>query len=533
MLAKTACNRVLPLVLKVLPLAVLAAPLALAAAQPLSPEAATAVQRELFLGINRVRALAGIGRLQERLDLTRAAQNHADYLAHHGGVAHIEEPNRASFTGQWPADRAVTTGYSSRHVHEVAGAHDSDIEALDTLLSSVYHRMQILSTAINEVGIGIAARTSTRAERDPEIIYVVNFGHSRWRDLCQQRAQPKPENSLIGQCADSEAAIDLGRSQSLQRSLRMASPKVILWPPDQYNSFPVQLANEQPQPLPGRNRIGNAITIQLGLQEGVPNLKSGQLLQIGEDGSLSTVDVDLITPQNDRQRLLKAGEFALVPLYPLRYNTPYEVRMIYDNGGNEYRLEWGFKTEPLPWPVLRLGDRGPIWIESGEALALLLSGRSLSPEADQVSAYSSGSVQVEFEQDWPRPLLARFRGAPCGQAQLRYRNLPETEVRIAPADAENPARQCLKVIADSLPGIRFHGTGEVIKLVRGVEYQLSLTPETERDRIGELRWAAPTNCNVQAKLETYLTARVRIDCRRGQRVRFNLSRERFFVIWML
>ena len=137
--------------------------------------------------LNQLRVQAGMTTLQQQQPaLTRAAQNHAAYLANNHWrddeqplhSAHTEEPGGSLFTGEKVAQRVQHTGYPHDAVLENVSQGYADRQmhtAIDGLMSAIYHRFTFLNFAVDEIGVG--------AE---EGVQVFELGRSDLRELCMQ-----------------------------------------------------------------------------------------------------------------------------------------------------------------------------------------------------------------------------------------------------------------------------------------------------------------------------------------------------------
>jgi len=136
--------------------------------------------------LNQLRTQAGMTTLQQQPALTRAAQNHAAYLANNHWrddrqplhSAHTEEPGGSFFTGKKVAQRVQHAGYPHDAVLENVSQGYADRQmdsAIDGLMSAIYHRFTFLNFAVDEIGIG--------AE---EGVQVFELGRSDLRELCTQ-----------------------------------------------------------------------------------------------------------------------------------------------------------------------------------------------------------------------------------------------------------------------------------------------------------------------------------------------------------
>ncbi len=134
--------------------------------------------------LNKLRVQAGMTTLQQQPALTRAAQNHADYLAKNHWrdgsqalhSAHHEAPGNSFFTGIKVAQRVRHVGYPHDAVLENVsqGSPDMQVErAIDGLMGAIYHRFTFLNLAVDEIGIGSA-----------DGVRVFELGRSDLRGLC-------------------------------------------------------------------------------------------------------------------------------------------------------------------------------------------------------------------------------------------------------------------------------------------------------------------------------------------------------------
>lgn len=113
--------------------------------------------------LNSLRHQAGMLTLQNESHLTRSAAKHALYLAknkqgkiHSFQDAHMQESNTPLFIGKNVADRAQKMSYPHGVVSENISVGNGNVrEAIDLLMSGIYHRFGFLDFSIDEVGVGI------------------------------------------------------------------------------------------------------------------------------------------------------------------------------------------------------------------------------------------------------------------------------------------------------------------------------------------------------------------------------------------
>jgi uncharacterized protein YkwD len=111
--------------------------------------------------VNAYRALAGVPPLEPHVALLAAAQHHADYdLLNHSDPSawtngpHGEVSDKPGFSGVMPGDRAVAAGYRWAAGWEVMDYFDDPLRAVDGLMATVFHRINILTPAHAYAGYG-------------------------------------------------------------------------------------------------------------------------------------------------------------------------------------------------------------------------------------------------------------------------------------------------------------------------------------------------------------------------------------------
>ncbi|SLK16166.1 MULTISPECIES: CAP domain-containing protein [unclassified Paenibacillus] len=114
--------------------------------------------------LNEIRAKVGVGPLELDARLTQASQAHAAYYnttRFEGLTAHREEPGTAGFTGVTAGERGKAAGWPNTSVAEVMSFNNATTrEAIDSWLSTAYHRRIILDDQYKSVGIGLQGGTA-------------------------------------------------------------------------------------------------------------------------------------------------------------------------------------------------------------------------------------------------------------------------------------------------------------------------------------------------------------------------------------
>ncbi|MFD1957783.1 leucine-rich repeat domain-containing protein [Paenibacillus thailandensis] len=123
--------------------------------------------QEVLDYLNKIRRAVGIQELELDPYLTKAAQNHADYLELNGyQEGGSEDPSKKGFTGKSVRERATAAGYDmyafvSEKIHFSAIFMGSPVvEKLNTvvenMMNSAYDRLAFLNHADDKIGIGVS-----------------------------------------------------------------------------------------------------------------------------------------------------------------------------------------------------------------------------------------------------------------------------------------------------------------------------------------------------------------------------------------
>lgn len=136
--------------------------------------------------LNTLRQQAGMLALQSESSLTSAATKHALYLNRNkqGKIdsfhdAHMQSRNTPLFIGKNVSDRAKKMSYPHGLVSENISVGNRNVsEAIDLLMSGIYHRFGFLDFSIDEVGVGISQAN-----------YVFNMGRNDISRTCKNPEQ--------------------------------------------------------------------------------------------------------------------------------------------------------------------------------------------------------------------------------------------------------------------------------------------------------------------------------------------------------
>lgn len=148
--------------------------------QPIEAQASTeytysAQQQKALKLFNDYRVKCGLNPVKLNPYLTKAAQNHANFLLANGysTYGHDEKKGLKGYTGKDPTARVKATGYTPPEyatIAEVAAFEDSSTLAIKMLIENAYlHRTVMLEPSLKEVGISDGNITVIDGVHDPDV----------------------------------------------------------------------------------------------------------------------------------------------------------------------------------------------------------------------------------------------------------------------------------------------------------------------------------------------------------------------------
>lgn len=295
--------------------------------------------------LNTLRTNAGMAPYQTSPILKKTADNHATYLIANNATGHYEEEGKKHYTGEMPYQRAIAAGYQvSMLTENVTNNSLNYKDAIDNLFAAIYHRFGFLDFISDEIGIAVA--------QDPQNTevntYVFDMGIHRLNQACSGKSYSGAERYAYKICLDPTHKIREKTLLDILNAKKIASKTIIVYPYDGQTDVPPVFYNETPDPLPDYDVSGFPISIQFN----DAHIKQADVRDI----SLYTpegekVKSKVLYDQNDPNKLLKPGQFALLPLTRLKYDTRYKVVLTYAHEGKITQKVWHFHTRKLPEPA--------------------------------------------------------------------------------------------------------------------------------------------------------------------------------------
>ncbi len=339
--------------------------------------------------LNTLRTRAGMPPYTTGAILTKAAQNHSDYLVAHHQNGHFEEPGLSGFTGKIPHERAIAAGYRVAMLTENVSVNALDYkDSVDGLFAAVYHRFGFLDFQSDEIGIGVS--------QDPDDTdynaFVYDMGVKALNDACSGPDYDGAERYAYKVCVDPAHKIRESRLLQILNASKVASKPIVIYPYENQTDVPPVFYDETPDPLPGYEVSGFPVTVQFN-DYYIKGAAVHAISLFGPDGK--ELPSKILYAGNDPHHMLKKGYFALLPLHRLAYGTQYKVVLDYSSGGKHTRKVWHFKTRELPEPAITIaGDEKHVTIEPHRTYTLYFKPRN--PHDRLTSLHFPADLKVRF-----------------------------------------------------------------------------------------------------------------------------------------
>lgn len=274
-----------------------------------------------FTLLNAEREHCGFGKLAQNTQLDAAARAHADYQVINSVISHEEVAGKPGFTGVLPPARIAAAGYTDAGAtaDEIAGFIGTSQKAglgepaLRNLLNAPYH-LQGLMSGFRDVGLSVRSSADTGAG-SAAVLLQINAAYKR-------SAGPQ----------------------------LFAGTEVHTYPCAGTSGVNFKLANEEPNPVPGRDLsttpLGSSVYVAVRAGN-VIGISSASMIQIST-GQQVTLRAP-VTAANDPYGPCSAGCFQSHQAYvaadaPLQPNTAYQVTINGTNNSVGFSRTFTFST---------------------------------------------------------------------------------------------------------------------------------------------------------------------------------------------
>ncbi len=381
----------------------------------------TTSEKRLAL-LNKARIKNGLHALKISQKLTKAAQGHSEFQAINGLCSHIQKQGLPGFSGETPLERALSVNYQHRSSLENVSCSRSALwaDSINDLMTAIYHRFAFLGLNIDNIGYAHSEGKNTNDLNRHKFTYMM--GNSTWVDLCERANATKSKILQLSEdvgssmfwsniCLNPNIQFDDSLFKMANKQLTAHAPNIVVYPyPDQDEVFPAFLDNEYPDPTPFLKLSGIPVSVQFNSDKFTQvNINSFEIV----DSQGYQVDVWRLDALNDVHNKIKDHEFAWFPVYPLQWDSEYNVTLEYVVDEQVYNKKWSFKTQAHPykfaWP---LEDRGDVIMATkGERVAVIW--RNMSSEAISHIRCSNEQAQYQVEMFDTVSLVAQSEDVRC------------------------------------------------------------------------------------------------------------------------
>jgi len=285
--------------------------------------------------LNTMRTGAGLIPYSANSQLDTAAYNHAYYLTENNLFGHNENESQypTGFTGVDPWDRGDYAGYTTYCMYgeNLSGGDDDIYEAIDGLMTAIYHRFGFLDFFSDEIGIG--------SSFDANYAYKSAYNF----DTASQNSCSTNQNT---------------------------NPQYILWPHRNFKKFQTSFGNtESPDPTPECVQggiTGNPISIEFNdIKNDAITMTSFKLYK--DDGSEITNVKDPSSVPG-----LNSNQFVLFPMDSLSLDSHYSAEFKYTEASTAKTISWNFSTRRYENKRYEITDGNTYDVISGESYLLHL-----------------------------------------------------------------------------------------------------------------------------------------------------------------
>lgn len=320
--------------------------------------------------LNEIREDAKLNILLENTALKKSAKNHVTYLYQNDLHISHEQTKKNFFSGRWPWDRALYTGYGTSIVSEnISEGPETHTESVDMLMLAIYHRFGFLDFNIDEVGIF-----------KNDNIFVYNMGNSYIRKACDK---------------DGDLSVEFCETKKMKKSeapnvykIEKNNPDYVIYPPENsYYNLPA-FYDETPNPVPDLKASGNPISIQFNPSK----TNSVEIIKFEIRDGEELLKSRLLTAKNDPNKKFKKFEYALFPLERLNFGRIYKVLLKAEVNGKPFNKSWTFGTRTLNGTIYSITSLYPVSLTENKKYYL-----SLDPNYfGRITKYETTCGKFEF-----------------------------------------------------------------------------------------------------------------------------------------
>jgi uncharacterized protein YkwD len=273
-----------------------------------------------FNFLNGERGRCGFGQLAQNASLDAAAKAHADYQLVNNFFSHTEDRVNfpSGFTGTTMTDRFAVQGYTNwggavDEISGITGIADKagfGVNGMRNLLNAPYHLKGMMS-GMRDAGVAVRSSQDTGTST-PRVIL-------QWDGAYLRSAGPQT----------------------------LGAADVLTYPCEGSTGVNRLLANESPEPVPGRNLLAEPLGTSVYVAARAGNTLVVSTVAMTNAGNGNPVTLrGVVTAANDPQREYGRGEAYVAADAPLEPNTAYQVNVSGTNNGAAFTRTFTFTTGP-------------------------------------------------------------------------------------------------------------------------------------------------------------------------------------------
>jgi len=324
--------------------------------------------------VNDIRQHSGLIPFSHNKKLSNAAKSHAKYLVRQHKSGHYEKKGYKGFTGKTPAHRVIHAGYPSKMVMENISTNTKNYKAsVNILMSAIYHRFVFLTFDKDEIGIGKAINTRSKA---PRSVNVYNLGNSALRKACQKSfTLTRGMSYTTNVCKNSKKKIPESYFKKRLSDTKRKSAKIVLYPYPNQTAINPAFYNESPDPLPGYKVSGYPVSVEFN-----PHYYQKVTLQsfrLFDHKGKEIKKRKILSAKTDRNHKFSALQFAFMPLKRLEYATKYRVEFKAIADRRKIYKKWSFTTKRPKGTLHKITKKKTvIKLKNGQKIILYFEPRS-------------------------------------------------------------------------------------------------------------------------------------------------------------
>ena len=371
-----------------------------------------------FKYLNKLRQQTGLVPFKYNKNLEKSALNHAKYLTSNNQIGHLEQPGLPAFTGLYPKERAIFSGYDSKSISEnLSLGQGNGIESINSLMAAIYHRFGFLDFYKNEIGIGVI-----KGEFGKQFVYTM--GNEQLDKFCEYPRVVNDSEFYKNACRH-QKKVSKKEYDLIEKGILKNNSPFVFWPPEDSDFINPAFYEEAPDPLPDLKISGYPISFQLNPN----NFNKFELIYFrlfNQKTKKQIKETILITPKNDPNKKLKYYQFALFPVKRLKWGERYKARIKFKANGKIFKKKWSFSVKKLNAELIKIsGLNEKIILKPEKKYAIFIPSRKNIPYIEELKWQSKVNVKSMVKWGDKNTIIVSFIGKICDRIDF-YLNFNRT-----------------------------------------------------------------------------------------------------------